>query len=151
MGSYVKRISGIMLGTFLSITAFALPARMDQPHMKAAFNDLKQGRAFLNKATPDKGGHRAKAIDLTVKAMNAVKQGMDWDRTHPGSTDLNEDLTEPAADQPNMVAARNSLNAALDELNKAAPNKGGYREQAIGMVQSAITEVNAGIDYGNTH
>jgi hypothetical protein len=152
MRTYVKRISVIMLGIVLTITTFALPARVDQPHMKAALDDLKQARSFLNKATPDKGGHRAKAIDLTVSAMDAVKHGIEWDRTHPGSTGLDEDVViTPVSDQPNMVAARKWLNAALDELNKATPNKGGYREQAIGLVQSAISEANAGIEFDRNH
>jgi len=152
MGTYAKRISAITLGVFLTVTTFALPGRVDQPHMKAAFNDLKQARNFLNKATPDKGGHRAKAIELTVNAMTAVQQGIEWDRTHPGSTGLDEDLIFTAvSDQPNMVEARKWLNSALGELNNATPNKGGYREQAIGLVQNAISEVNAGIEYGNTH
>ena len=50
-----------------------------------------------------------------------------------------------------MVAARDELKSALNNLNKAAPNKGGYREQAIGLVQSAIDEVNAGIEYDRNH
>src|SRR4051794_3755781 len=116
MRTYVKRISAIVLGIFLTVTTFALPARVDQPHMKAAFDDLRQARAFLDKAAPDKGGHRAKAIELTVNAMAAVKQGIDWDRTHPGSTGLDEDITITAvSDQPNMVEARKWLNAGLDQ------------------------------------
>ena len=151
MRTYVNKTAGTLLGIFLTITTFALPARVDQPHMKAALDDLKQARSFLNKATPDKGGHRAKAIDLTVNAMTAVKQGIEWDRTHPGSSGMDEDLIVPVSDQPNMVEARKWLNTAFDELNKATPNKGGYREQAIGLVQNAISEVNAGIEYGNSH
>jgi len=153
MRTYVNRISAIMLGIILTITTFALPARVDQPHMTAALGDLKSARSFLNKATPDKGGHRAKAIDLTVNAMTAIKEGIEWDRTHPGSTYSDEDLTRnpPPSDQPNMVEARKWLNTALDELNKATPNKGGYREQAIGLVQNAISEVNAGIEFDRAH
>jgi hypothetical protein len=65
---------------------------------------------------------------------------------------LDEDITITAvSDQPNMVEARKWLNSALDELNQATPNKGGYREQAIGFVQNAISEVNAGIEFDRTH
>ena len=152
MKTYMTKISAIMLAVFLTVTTFALPARVDQPHMKAALNELRQAQKSLDKATPDKGGHRAKAIELTANAIAAVKNGIEWDRTHPGSTGSDEDVTTSAEpDQPNMVAARNSLNAALDELNKATPNKGGFREQAIGLVQNAIAEVTAGIEYANTH
>ena len=153
MQTYVNRISAIMLGIILTITVFALPARVDQPHMQAALEDLKSARSFLNKATPDKGGHRAKAIDLTVNAMAAVKSGIAWGNAHPETAGLDDTVGNevPVSDQPNMVEARKWLNTALDELNKSTPNKGGYREQAIGLVQNAISEVNAGIEYDRTH
>ena len=51
------------------------------------------------------------------------------------------------AAQPNMQAALGSLQAALAELIKATPNKGGHRERANGFVDSAIAETRAGIGY----
>jgi len=141
-----------MLGVFVTVTTFALPGRADQPFMKAALSDLKQAQGFLKKATADKGGHRMKAMELTANAIAAVNKGIEWDRTHPGSAS-NEDIKDAPlpSDQPNMIAARDELKSALNNLNKAAPNKGGFREQAIGLVQSAIDEVNAGIEYDRNH
>jgi hypothetical protein len=52
-----------------------------------------------------------------------------------------------SADQPNMVAALNSLRAARGELIQATPNKGGHRERAINFVNAAIQETEAGIAY----
>lgn len=49
--------------------------------------------------------------------------------------------------QPHMAAARGELVAARDELNAAAADKGGHRERAISLVNDAIAEVQAGIDY----
>ena len=51
------------------------------------------------------------------------------------------------ANQPNMVAALNSLRAARAELIQATPNKGGHRERAINFVNAAISETEAGIAY----
>jgi hypothetical protein len=50
-------------------------------------------------------------------------------------------------DQPNMQAARANLLNAKSELQRASADKGGHRVNAIGLVNSAIAEVNAGIAY----
>ncbi|MBV8186125.1 MAG: hypothetical protein JOY64_37260 [Alphaproteobacteria bacterium] len=52
-----------------------------------------------------------------------------------------------SADQPNMVAALNSLRAARQSLIAATPNKGGHRDRAINFVDAAIQETEAGIAY----
>jgi len=51
------------------------------------------------------------------------------------------------ANQPNMQAALNSLQAARQQLIQAEPNKGGHRERAINLVNAAINETEAGIAY----
>jgi hypothetical protein len=48
----------------------------DQPHMERALDHLKDARNNLDQATPDKGGFRAKAIDLVNKAIDQVKLGI---------------------------------------------------------------------------
>jgi hypothetical protein len=55
------------------------------------------------------------------------------------------------ADQPNMQAARGNLMNARGELQKATADKGGHRANAIGLVNSAIAEVNAGINFDRRH
>jgi hypothetical protein len=54
-------------------------------------------------------------------------------------------------DQPNMQAALGNLQNARSELQRATANKGGHRVNAIGLVNSAIAEVNLGIDYDRRH
>jgi hypothetical protein len=49
------------------------------------------------------------------------------------------------AAQPNMMNALGSLRAARAELVRATANKGGHRERAIGLVDQAIGETEAGI------
>lgn len=53
-----------------------------QPHMTAALQHLRQAKSSLERATPDKGGHRAKAMDLTIAAIAEVEQGIAFDRRH---------------------------------------------------------------------
>ena len=55
------------------------------------------------------------------------------------------------ADQPRMQAARADLQKARAELNSATHDKGGHREKALGYVDSAISEVNAGIRFDRRH
>ena len=53
--------------------------------------------------------------------------------------------------QPHMQAALQHLRQAAEELQKADRDKGGHRVQALNLTQQAITHVQAGIQYDNTH
>jgi hypothetical protein len=59
--------------------------------------------------------------------------------------------TVALASQPHMVNARGYLNSALAQLQAAIPDKGGHRNNAINLVNQAITQVNMGINYAATH
>ena len=48
----------------------------DQPHMMAALNELNNAKANLLAATPDKGGHRAKALGFVKSALREVADGI---------------------------------------------------------------------------
>jgi hypothetical protein len=50
----------------------------DQPHMQAALDLLKSAKQNLDNATPDKGGHRKKALEYVKSAMDEVKKGIDF-------------------------------------------------------------------------
>ena len=56
-----------------------------------------------------------------------------------------------SAVQSHMVNARNHLNTAKQQLEVANEDKGGHRVAALKLVNDAIVEVNAGIDYANHH
>ncbi len=53
--------------------------------------------------------------------------------------------------QPHMTAALDHLRSARSELDAAEANKGGHRERALAIVDSAIAEVQAGMDYASSH
>jgi len=54
-------------------------------------------------------------------------------------------------DQPFMQAARGDLQTARHELQQAVADKGGHRVKALELINSAITEVNAGIAFDRRH
>lgn len=56
----------------------------NEPHMSAALEHLRQASEELEKATPNKGGHREKAQELTRQAMSQVEQGIQYYREHAG-------------------------------------------------------------------
>ena len=48
----------------------------DQPHMMAALNELNNAKKNLLAATPDKGGHRGKALGFVNSALREVADGI---------------------------------------------------------------------------
>ena len=64
------------------LTAASLPAFATQPHMEAALAYLERARAELQQASADKGGNRVDAVRAVEKAINEVRRGIEYDRTH---------------------------------------------------------------------
>jgi len=48
-----------------------------QPHMQNALDNLRAARHQLEIAEQDKGGHRARAIEIVDSAIGEVKAGID--------------------------------------------------------------------------
>ena len=133
-----KRIFGIVI----LLAGLAAIGYADQPRMQAARTNLLEARAQLQVAMRNKGGHRARAIQLINAAINEVNQGVRFDRrnNHPAS------ITSP--DQPHMQRALDLLRDAKSNLEAATSDKGGHRVRAIGFVNDAMDEVKKGIDAG---
>jgi hypothetical protein len=53
--------------------------------------------------------------------------------------------------QGNMERALSALEAAMQSLQAATPNKGGHRERAMRLIEHAMGEVQAGIDFAYQH
>jgi hypothetical protein len=56
--------------------SFIAVANAGQPNMQAALGDLRAARASLERAVPDKAGHRVRAIGLVNQAISEVQAGM---------------------------------------------------------------------------
>jgi hypothetical protein len=53
-----------------------------QPHMRAAVNNLRQAESQLEKASHDKGGHRAAALAATRTAIAEAEKAIAFDNKH---------------------------------------------------------------------
>lgn len=72
------RVSLLTLVLVVGFIAGQLSAA--QPQMQSALRHLRSARADLNRSTNDKGGHRAKAIELVDEAIVQVERGIAFDR-----------------------------------------------------------------------
>lgn len=121
----------------------------DQPMMQAARADLQTARRELQAALPDKGGHRVNAIRLVNSAIAEVNAGIAFDRRHNHAVALNvESLFVASPDQPHMERAKDALESAKNNLERATADKGGHRVKALDYVRDAIDEVKKGIEAG---
>jgi hypothetical protein len=59
--------------------------------------------------------------------------------------------TQAAAYQGNMERALSALYEALAALREATPNKGGHKANAARLVEQAISETQAGIEWADEH
>jgi len=126
----------------LLVFAAATVAGGDQPFMRAARADLMTAKSELQKAIPDKGGHRVKAIQLVNQAIAQVNAGMAFDRQH------NHAVLTASPDQPHMTAALTALESAQNNLEHATSDKGGHRARAMDIIKDAMNEVKKGIEAG---
>ena len=74
MGTHFARrlLLGAAIASSLGI-GYAIGA---QPHMTETITLLQSARAELVRATPNKGGHRERALGLIDQAINEVRAGM---------------------------------------------------------------------------
>jgi hypothetical protein len=71
------------LGLYSSVHAQTAQMARHEPHMSAAMGHLEQAKAELEKAAPNKGGHRERALQLVDQAMQQVQEGEQYYLQHP--------------------------------------------------------------------
>ncbi len=76
----------VLVGLSLDSVVHAQTAGMarHEPHMSAAIGHLQQAKAELEKAMPNKGGHRERAMQLVDQALQQVQEGEVYYEQHGG-------------------------------------------------------------------
>jgi len=72
------------LGFYSLVHAQDAQMARHEPHMSAALGHLEQAKAELEKAAPNKGGHRERAMQLVDQAMQQVRDGEAYYEQHGG-------------------------------------------------------------------
>jgi len=160
-----RRMIGL-LGAGLLTVAAALPAqsglirkavkgkqKQEQPHMRAALEELEDARELLEDARGDKGGHGKDAIRLVKEAREQLRKGIRYDN----STDRGErrrgsvftrigDLKGRRGEaSTKMTRARDAMQNALRHLDRASDDKGAHKTAAQRLIRQAIASVNKGV------
>ncbi len=78
----MRRSLAIATTTFVLGTLAGQAFADRQPHMRDALRHLEKALSALESATPDKGGHRVKAIALTKDAIAQTREGIEHDNKH---------------------------------------------------------------------
>jgi hypothetical protein len=68
LSSLACLIAGVAIGTSI--------AYANQPHMTSALELLRSARAELQRAAPNKGGHRDRAIEAVDRAITETREGI---------------------------------------------------------------------------
>ena len=76
--SFNRLLMGTAVASSLGI-GYAIGA---QPHMEATIALLQNARSELNAATPNKGGHRERALVLIDQTIEQVREGIAFAATH---------------------------------------------------------------------
>ena len=79
----VKKRFVVMIVALCLTAGFAVGAWAErQPRMRAALEHLRAAKAELKAAERDKGGHRKEALRLIDRAIDHVKEGIEYADTH---------------------------------------------------------------------
>jgi len=70
------------LGLYSALHAQNGQMARHEPHMSAALGHLQQAKEELQRATPNKGGHREKAMELVNQAIQQVQEGERYYQEH---------------------------------------------------------------------
>ena len=78
--------SALLVATGLSVYSFVYAQTrgmaIHEPHMSAAYGHLQQARAELERAAPNKGGHRERAMQMVDQAMQQIEEGEQYYQQH---------------------------------------------------------------------
>ena len=73
--------AGLFAGT-IALGSITSASAEPQPNMRNALDSLRVAANHLERASHDKGGHRAKALQLTREAIYQVQDGIKFDNRH---------------------------------------------------------------------
>jgi len=84
MRSQILAVFTVLLVAIGLVYAQTRHMAIHEPHMSAAYGHLEQARAELERATPNKGGHRDRAMQAVDQAMRQIEEGEQYYQQNRG-------------------------------------------------------------------
>jgi len=75
MRNRILAVLGVLVVAIGLVVAQTHRMAIHEPHMSAAYGHLQQARAELERAAPNKGGHRERAMQAVDQALQEVEEG----------------------------------------------------------------------------
>lgn len=129
------------------------------PMIERALRALEAARDDLQDAKHDYCGHRAEALEATNDAIRQLHRALGSDRTSidpsdakPASIFVNASYTTSDADpagrerHPKIRQAVNALERAKTDLQDAAHDFHGHRDEALESVNRALTQLHLALE-----
>jgi hypothetical protein len=84
MRSQILAVFAVLLVAIGLVYAQTHHMAIHEPHMSAAYGHLEQARAELERSTPNKGGHRERAMQAVDQAMQQIEEGEQYYQQNRG-------------------------------------------------------------------
>jgi hypothetical protein len=151
-----RRVTTVLATICVALAAAAVSnaaQRERHPQIRKAIVALDHAKADLQNAEHDYCGHRAEALEAVNRALEQLKKALDYDKHEhasmpvASSTGVDSELTGVAANgekmerHPNIYAAIRALEGAKNDLQHAAHDFGGHRDEAVEVVEGAIKQL----------
>src|SRR5579872_2744945 len=151
------KTAALVLASGLSVFSVVSPAQIANPRtatapkpgqtvqkdvpaeFKSGIAQLTSAKAILEKAGDKWGGHRAKAIHLIDEALGALGQ--------PQAKSTGEMKSGPKDQPSDLQSGIADLNSAKSDFEHAGNQWGGRRAKAISLIDQALSELQAGIEF----
>jgi hypothetical protein len=110
---------------------------------QAGIAELRIAKGYLEKAGDKWGGYRVRAIATIDRAFKMVG-------VSPESTP--QEMESGNVDEPGMMdSGMSSLQTAKGDFEEAGDDWGGRREKALSLINQALNDLQAGIDWAKEH
>jgi hypothetical protein len=147
-----RLIAGAAAVALCTMFAQATPASADfsDANMRYASNYIERANDYLANDQHDYGGHRVAAMTDLSRARADIAAALAYDNSHPGAHPM---INQPSpvdeaafvrsqqGSNSNLVYVRAYLERAVDLMQRAPSDFGGYRMKAIADTQAARGQI----------
>jgi hypothetical protein len=128
------------------------------PRIEKAIHQLNDAINYMDKAPDDFGGFKAAAITDAKKAVASLKLALNYEPANENTKenkkvnkeDTNKVVKNKSSEEekhPRIEAAVKDLQDAIDYMNAAPDDFGGYKAAAIADSKQAIASLNKALKY----